>query len=234
MAGLSLADNWINLNQKIQIAAEMSGRSIEDILFIGISKFQSHDKIEALYHLGCKAFGESYVPELVTKQVALSGLDIQWHFVGRLQTNKVKKVVGTVDLIHSVDRLSLGEEIDKRAAHISTVQPILVQVNIHEEESKAGVHIEKVPKLLEQLQRLPHIRIQGLMSMPPLFATESESRQSFAKVRELLMTWKDYLDPMHPFDQLSMGTSHDYEAAILEGATMIRLGTVLFGERPSR
>ncbi|PIS11316.1 MAG: YggS family pyridoxal phosphate-dependent enzyme [Bdellovibrio sp. CG10_big_fil_rev_8_21_14_0_10_47_8] len=199
---------------------------------LAVSKFQPAEKIRGLYQQGQRLFGENYVQEALEKQRALSDLQIQWHDIGRLQKNKVKLVLGHFSLIHSVDALELAQAIDQKAKQQNIQQAILLQLNLANEQSKGGFSEENLldsTALLDTMAGLKNIEIHGLMTMPPLAEDPKQSRPYFQRLRKL----KDQLQKRWPtLTELSMGTSSDYLVAAEEGATMVRLGTMLFGERP--
>lgn len=201
---------------------------------LAVSKLQPVEKIKALYDQGQRSFGENYVQEALEKIETLKDLsDIQWHLIGSLQKNKAKYVVGKFALIHSVDSLELAQVLSRQCVNKQVQQNILIQVNLAEEESKGGFDRETLLAQWSNLTQLPHIQIQGLMTMPPLTETGVEVRPYFRGLRELRDDLKKQTDlSIHPLKELSMGTSHDYAVAIEEGATIVRLGTILFGERP--
>ncbi|GIL16651.1 MAG: UPF0001 protein [Oligoflexia bacterium] len=198
---------------------------------LAVSKLQSEDQIRALYEKGQRSFGENYVQELTKKMENLANLDIHWHFIGSLQKNKAKYIVGKVDLIHSVDSFELAQALQKEAVKKNVIQNILIQVNIAEEQTKSGIKLSEVKELVEKIKALPNIKIKGLMTMPPLELDPEQARPYFRELRKL----RDQLTSLSPeLTELSMGTSHDYSVAAEEGATWVRLGTILFGERPRR
>jgi hypothetical protein len=212
---------------------QKNGRPRESLTVLAVSKLQPVEKIEELYRLGHRAFGENYVQEALGKKRQLGGLEIQWHLIGSLQKNKVKHVLGHFHLIHSVDSLKLAEAISKQGADQSIPQNILLQVNVADEASKGGFAVEEILSAWEPLRALPNLRICGLMTMPPLHDDPEEARPHFRSLRDLLSKLRGRCGEgsPHPLSQLSMGTSHDYHVAIEEGATIVRLGTILFGER---
>lgn len=201
---------------------------------LAVSKLQPVEKIRDLYSQGQRRFGENYVQEALDKQEALSDLaDIEWHLIGHLQKNKAKYVVGKFHLIHSVESLELAQVLSRQCESKNVQQNILIQVNLAHEETKSGFDKADVLKAWSELIRLPNLHIMGLMTMPPLTETGSEVRHYFTELRELRDELKKQTDTAaHPMTELSMGTSHDYRVAIEEGATIVRLGTILFGERP--
>jgi len=195
---------------------------------IAVSKLQSVEKILNLYGQGQRHFAENYVQEALKKQSEISKPDICWHFIGRLQKNKAKDVVGKFNMIHSVDQFTLAEAINKQAEKKNLIQKILIQVNLSKEETKGGVDEQGLDQLLEKTQQLKNIQVLGLMTMPPLEEDPEKSRPYFKKLKLLqLKLVKKYPQ----LKELSMGTSSDYIVAAEEGATFVRLGTILFGER---
>lgn len=203
---------------------------------LAVSKLQPADKIRDLYNKGQRRFGENYVQEALEKQKTLADLpDIEWHLIGHLQKNKAKMVVGAFHLIHSVDSLELAQALSRQCENKGVQQNILIQVNLAQEESKEGFSKTKILECWKPLTQLPHLSIFGLMTMPPLTETGAEVRPYFVELRELRDQLKTMTDlQTHPLTELSMGTSHDYPVAVEEGATIVRLGTILFGERPAK
>ncbi len=203
---------------------------------LAVSKLQTPQKIRHLYAEGQRRFGENYVQEALEKQELLADLpDIEWHLIGHLQKNKSKHVVGKFHLIHSVDSLELAQALNKRAEKMNIQQNILLQVNLAQEISKTGFDKERLLNQWDEVCALKHLKIMGLMTMPPLTETGEEVRPYFRELRELRDQLREgTTDSKHPMTELSMGTSHDYGVAIEEGATILRLGTILFGERPAK
>lgn len=193
---------------------------------IAVSKLQSAAKIRALAMQGQLAFGENYVQEAIEKIETLRDLTIEWHFIGHLQKNKVKQVVGNFAYIHSVDSVELAEKISQQAGKLNLRQKILLEVNIANEASKAGFKPQNLEASFLKIVQLPHLQVCGLMTMPPLLNDNETTRGYFHQLKKLA-------DKVQ-LPELSMGTSADYQTALKEGATMIRLGTVLFGERPRK
>lgn len=201
---------------------------------LAVSKLQPIEKIRELYATGQRCFAENYVQEALAKQEDLKDLEIEWHLIGHLQKNKVKYVVGKFALIHSVDSLELARAISQRAENMKLTQKILLQVNLAGEATKGGFDREILLRQWPELRGLPALEIAGLMTMPPLTENPEEVRSYFRELRELLTELQKYGAGGHPLRELSMGTSHDYPVAIEEGATIVRLGTILFGERPRK
>jgi pyridoxal phosphate enzyme (YggS family) len=215
------------VKDRIDSACRNAGREVSSVTLIGASKMVPAARLEGFQQDGLLQFGENYIQEGVEKvrHFQEKGLEATWHFIGALQSNKAREAVAHFDLIHSVDRLSLARELDKEARKIGKVQPVLLQVNVGGESSKAGTSPEELPKLWEAVASLQNLRIEGLMSLPPFREVAEESRPYHRALRELLLA-----SPL-PSGQLSMGMSHDFEIAIEEGATLIRVGTALFGAR---
>ncbi len=215
--------------ERIERACVRAGRDPKEVKLLGASKTVPPERIRTFYECGLKTFGENRVQEFLKKLDKLSDLSIDWHFIGRLQTNKVKYLMGKVSLIHSLDRESLADEIDKRAGKAGKVQDVLIEVNVGGEESKGGVEPEKLRNLFEYALSKENLRVIGLMTIPPYLEDPEEVRPFFAKLRYL----KDSLEREFGLElpHLSMGMSHDFEVAVEEGATIVRVGTLLFGER---
>lgn len=218
--------------RRIAAAAERAGRRADDVRLLAVSKGQPVEKIRAFRRAGATLFGENYVQEFLEKYEALRDDDIRWHFIGRLQTNKVKYIVDKVECIHSVDSLKLAEEIERQAEkhHIAQL-PILLQINIGEEDTKGGVSVDEAIALYRAVRTLSRITVRGLMTLPPFLEPE-EVRPYFRRLRELRdrIIHEEKANPAL-FSELSMGMSHDFEVAVEEGATIVRLGTILFGQR---
>jgi len=227
---MSLEQRLDSVLQRVERAAKKSGRTPGDVTLVAVTKTWSPDVVRSAYNLGLRHFGENYLQEAQKKMAELSGLsDIRWHFVGHLQSNKIKSMVGQFHLIHSVDRESVIAEMAKRS---KVPFQILLEVQFVPEAQKSGAQLKDVPKLLEQIQNCQGVQLHGLMVMPPQGLSADESRAVFAQVRESALRWqKDDLSAPHHLHQLSMGTSDDFEVAVEMGSTLIRLGTVLFGER---
>ena len=212
-------------------AARSRGRG-QNVGLIAVSKTHSVEKIQALYDLGVRDFGESYVQEWETKRDQLPG-DIHWHFIGALQSNKARFLVNQVELIHSLDRRSLLKAVQKRA---EAPVKMLVQVNLGGEKAKSGVELEELEKFLLQVEEYPRVAVAGVMGVVPYRENPEENRGHFRELYEKVEALREKFLESRPdlaagLKELSMGMSDDFEVAIEEGATMIRLGTVLFGER---
>ena len=215
--------------ERIESACRRSGRDPSGVTLLGATKTVPPQRIEEFYRCGLRTFGENRVQEFLRKAEALSHLDIDWHFIGRLQSNKVKYLIGKVSLIHSLDRRSLADEIQKRAERAGRVQEVLIEVNLGGEESKGGVPPEEAGELISYVLSLPALRVRGLMCIPPYLEDPEEVRPYFIKLRKLRDNLEREFSVSLP--HLSMGMSHDFEVAVEEGATIVRVGTLLFGER---
>jgi pyridoxal phosphate enzyme (YggS family) len=217
-----------DLKARVAAAATASGRKVEDVRLLAVSKTFSEAHIRIAYGLGVRDFAENYVQEALAKQESLKDLEICWHFIGQLQSNKVKMVANRFDWLHSVDRAKLIDEVSKRSVG---AQRILIEVNLAGENSKGGCRAGELPQLLELAQNSPHLEVCGLMFMAPLDLALEEQRQYYSRARKLRDTMSAYVTAPHHLGELSMGTSHDFAVAIAEGATVVRLGTALFGSR---
>lgn len=210
-------------------AATEAGRPSGEVALLAVSKTFAPDAIREAYHAGQVCFAESYVQEALNKLAALHDLPIEWHFIGPVQSNKTRAIAEHFAWVHSVDRLKIAERLSaQRPAHLPPLQ-ICLQVNISEEASKSGVPSGEVAQLAMKVARLPHLELRGLMAIPAPSDDVSAQRAAFARLREL----RDQLGRQGlRLDTLSMGMSHDFAAAITEGATMVRVGTAIFGKRP--
>lgn len=222
------------IREKIARACERVGRPPEDVTLVGASKTVQVERLRPFYEAGLRDFGENYVQEALGKIQAFenSGLAANWHCIGALQSRKARDVAGKFTLIHSVDRLSLAREIDKAAAKLGKIQEVLLQVNLGGEATKSGVEPADLAELFCACRELPHSRVRGLMSLPPYREIAEETREfhrALRILREELIT-KNGASP-EEFAYLSMGMTHDFEIAIEEGATHVRVGTGLFGGR---
>ncbi|WP_035243842.1 YggS family pyridoxal phosphate-dependent enzyme [Desulfonatronovibrio hydrogenovorans] len=225
-----LLKNLDELNQKIRKALAAAGSPDRLVTLIAVSKKQPLEKIDALARAGHLNFGENYVQEALPKMEKLAHQDLKWHFIGGLQSNKAKYVSGRFSLIHSVDSEKLAQGLHNKAKSLDIIQPVLIQVNLAGESQKSGTSPGQLPDLAEKILAMNHLRLEGLMTMPPFFDDPERSRPYFAALRSERDLLKKRLGVKLP--HLSMGMSGDFEAAIKEGATLIRLGTALFGPRP--
>jgi PLP dependent protein len=231
-----LKENLENVLNRIRNAAINCGRNPETIRLVAVTKTVPVHRIRAAIEADITLFGENYVQEAKDKINKLSGYPVSWHFIGTLQSNKVKYVVKLFDLIHSVDSIKLIMEIDKQAKKIGKTQDILIQVNVAGEVQKSGTSPDQVLEMLKTVSRLENVSIKGLMTMPPYFNDPEKVRPFFKQLRELSnQLQKELFDLSFTshirLDELSMGMTGDFEAAIDEGATLVRIGTAIFGER---
>lgn len=225
-----LKENLIQVEEKINAACLRSGRSRNEVTLIAVSKTKPIPMLAEIYEEGVRDFGENKVQEILEKHDVLPN-DIKWHMIGHLQRNKVKAVIDKVSLIHSVDSFRLAEEINIQAKKINITVPILVQVNIAGEDTKFGITKEDAIALVEQIAELDNLRIQGLMTIAPLVNDPEDNRQYFRGIRQLSVDIRNKNIDNVCMDILSMGMTGDYEVAIEEGATMVRVGTGIFGAR---
>ncbi len=219
------------INRRIRTAAENSGRRPEEIRLVAVSKTVAADHVRAAVTAGIQILGENYIQEAREKIAALSDLEVEWHFIGHLQRNKAKYAVRLFDLIHSVDSLRLAQEIDRQAAKAGRQQAILIQVNTGKEATKSGIYEEDAMTLIRDAARLEHIAVKGLMTLPPYFYAPEKVRPYFSALRKLRDRVRDANIPGIAMEALSMGMTGDFETAIAEGATFVRIGTAIFGER---
>ena len=225
-----LAEKIQEVEKNIQEACKKANRSREDVTLIAVSKTKPVSMLNEVYDLGIRNFGENKVQELFEKHIQLPN-DIIWHQIGHLQTNKVKQVIDKASLIHSVDSVRLAETIEKEAAKKDVIVNILIEVNVAEEESKFGFKVEEVIPAIETIATFPHVRIQGLMTIAPFVENPEENRSIFACLQKLSVDIRSKNIDNVSVDILSMGMTNDYQIAIEEGATMVRVGTGIFGER---
>lgn len=218
------------IEENICKACEKAGRERSEVTLIAVSKTKPLEDLQAVYDLNIRDFGENKVQELTGKIEAMPE-DIKWHMIGHLQRNKVKYIVDKVELIHSVDSLRLAEEISKQAIKKNVNVNILVEINIGDEESKFGISADEVKELVRDIAKLDNIKVQGLMCVAPYVVDSEENRAFFHKIKDLSVDiMKENIDNVS-MNVLSMGMSNDYQVAIEEGATMVRIGSNLFGKR---
>lgn len=225
-----LKESLEQVRQNIRNACERAGRDPSEVTLIAVSKTKPNEMLQEAYDAGVRVFGENKVQELVGKMDSLPD-DIEWHMIGHLQRNKVKYIAGRVALIHSVDSFRLAEEINIQAKKRGIIIPILVEVNIGEESSKFGVHADDAMELVRQIAELNGVSVKGLMTIAPYVVDSEENRPLFHKIRELAIDIRNENIDNVSMDILSMGMTNDYEVAVEEGATLVRVGTGIFGER---
>lgn len=225
-----LKENLANVEQNIMDACKRAGRAREEVTLIAVSKTKPVSMLEEIYNENIRDFGENKVQEMCDKMDKLPS-DIKWHMIGHLQRNKVKYIVDRVSLIHSVDTYRLAEEINIQAKKKNIIVPILVEVNIAGEESKFGTTAEDAILLVEEISKLENVRIKGLMTIAPYVVDAEENRLYFRKIKQLSVDITNKNIDNVSMEILSMGMTGDYAVAIEEGATMVRVGTGIFGER---
>ena len=225
-----LKENLANVEKNIEQACKNAGRSRDEVTLIAVSKTKPVEMLQEIYDENIRDFGENKVQELCSKMEQLQS-HIRWHMIGHLQRNKVKYIVGKVELIHSVDTYRLAEEINIQAKKQNVIVPILVEVNIAHEESKFGISAEDAILLVEEISKLENIRIKGLMTIAPYVENPEDNRLYFRKIKQLSVDITNKNIDNVFMEILSMGMTGDYMVAIEEGATMVRVGTGIFGER---
>lgn len=223
-------ENLIAVQAKIEAACKRSGRDPKEVTLIAVSKTKPISMIQEAIEAGKKEFGENKAQEMREKHETLPN-DLKWHFIGHLQTNKVKYVVGRASLIHSVDSLHLAEAIEKESAKQNLVSDILVEVNVAQETSKFGLKISEVETLLQKIAKFPHIHVCGLMTIAPYVSDPEQNRDIFCQLKKLSVDIATKNIDNIDMSVLSMGMTGDYEVAVEEGATHVRVGTGIFGER---
>lgn len=225
-----LYENYEKVVENVKKACERSGRNFQDVTIIAVSKTKPLSDVEELLAHGITEFGENKVQEMVDKYEHVSK-PVNWHLIGHLQTNKVKYIVDKACLIHSVDSVHLAKEIEKEAEKKDVVVKVLIEVNIAQEESKFGIREDEVYSLIDAIKDMPHVHVMGLMTIAPFVDNPEENRVYFRKMHQLLLDIKSKCIDNIDINVLSMGMTNDYEIAVEEGATMIRVGTAIFGAR---
>ena len=223
-----LADNIAKLLERVRLSTEKSQRCADDILLLAVSKTRPAEDIRAAHSCGLSEFGESYLQEALEKIDDLHDLDLVWHFIGPIQSNKTRAIASHFDWVHSVDRVKIARRLnEQRPAQLPPLQ-VCLQVNISSEASKSGVTPQQLPQLAQEVSQLPHLQLRGLMAIPGASDDKEEQQQAFAQMhREFTQLRRQFPQ----LDTLSMGMSGDMEAAIAQGSTIVRIGTALFGPR---
>lgn len=225
-----LCENLQRVEQKIRDACVRTGRSQEEVTLIAVSKTKPVEMLQEVYDAGAREFGENKPQELKEKYSQLPS-DIKWHMIGHLQTNKIKYIIERACMIHSIDSFHLAEAVSKEAVKRNLVMPVLIEVNIAKEDTKFGIIPEEAEKLIQQISKLPGIQVRGLMTVAPYTDCPEENRHYFADLRKLFVDIKAKNIDNVDMRDLSMGMTGDYEIAIEEGTTMVRVGTGIFGTR---
>ena len=231
MAQTSIRQNLLQIQERIANAANRAGRRIEDITLIGVSKTHPAITIQEAFQAGVRRFGENRVQEWEVKRVGTNNLAATWHLIGHLQGNKAAKAAKLFHCVDSVDDFALAQKLDRARAEASVPAKlrVLIEVRVAKEETKSGVEIAALPQLAEEIATLPHLELAGLMCIPPYLLEAEQVRPYFRRLRELREELQTKLGL--PLPVLSMGMSHDFEVAIEEGSTCVRVGTAIFGER---
>ena len=230
---MTIAESVARVRERIDAAARRAGRDPGKIALVAVSKTVDPARIRRAIEAGVDRLGENYVQE-AQKKIEELGRAAAWHFIGHLQSNKARAAVRLFDFVHSVDSLRLAEELSRAARQENRVLPVLLQVNLGQEATKFGAGEDEVFRLLEGMSSLPGIAVKGLMALPPYSENPEDSRPYFRALRELGEAVSRRNIPGVLMEELSMGMSHDFETAVEEGATMVRVGTAIFGPRPAR
>lgn len=226
-----IADRIARVRENIANACAAVGRDPREVTLMAVTKTVDADRINEALAAGITHIGENRVQEFLGKRDALKLNGVEAHLIGHLQTNKVKQIVGKVDMIQSVDSERVARAIDSASAALGIVTPVLVEVNIGGEEAKSGISPDLLEELLIQIAQMPHVSVQGLMTVPPILEHSSEKRAIFAKMKKLFIDMREKNIHNISMNVLSMGMSSDYEEAVMEGATLVRVGSAIFGER---
>lgn len=225
-----LSENLREVQDNISEACRRSGRNPKEVTLIAVSKTKPVEVLQDAYDAGARFFGENKVQEITAKYPVLPS-DIHWHMIGHLQRNKVKYIIDKVDMIHSVDSLRLAQTIEQEAAKHNKIMPILLEVNIAEEDTKFGLKVQEVQPLLEEISSFEHIQVEGLMTIAPFVDNAEDNREVFRALKKLSVDISGKNINNINMHVLSMGMTGDYEVAVEEGATMVRVGTGIFGAR---
>ena len=229
MGPQNLPEHLQSIRERLAAAAATAGRNVDSITLLAASKDQPPERVRAVAAAGVRHFGESYLQEALQKMAALRDLPVTWHFIGRLQTNKTRQVAGAFEWVHGVDRLKIAERLSQQRPPDAPPLNLCLQVNVAGESSKGGVPASELPALAAAVAKLPRLKLRGLMCIPPDEPDPARQRHWFAALRRELESLNAAGARL---DTLSMGMSGDFESAVLEGATIVRIGTALFGPRP--
>ncbi len=228
-----VAKHYHDICTRMESACKRAGRLASEVTLIAVSKTKPTDMLKEAYDAGARDFGENKVQEILAKSPVLPA-DIRWHMIGHLQTNKVRQVIGRACLIHSVDSVKLAREIEKESRKHDLITPILLEINVAREESKYGFFLEEAEAALMEIASFPHVSVQGLMTIAPIVEKAEENREIFRKLHQFFIDIKCKNIDNVTMSVLSMGMTGDFEVAVEEGATMVRVGTGIFGERQIR
>ncbi|WP_173921289.1 YggS family pyridoxal phosphate-dependent enzyme [Pseudidiomarina piscicola] len=225
----SIVDRLKEVRSSIESACLQSNRSSESVQLLAVSKTKPASDIRSLYHAGQQQFGENYLQEALTKQQQLLDLtDIVWHFIGPIQSNKTRDIASHFAWVHSIDRLKIARRLSQQRAQDAPPLNVLIQINIDDESTKAGIQPEQLVEFAGEMAQLPNLKLRGLMTLPAAEASAQQQQQSFATMQRL---YSELASQYPTVDTLSMGMSNDLESAIKAGSTMVRIGTALFGAR---
>ncbi|PPD34234.1 MAG: YggS family pyridoxal phosphate-dependent enzyme [Methylomonas sp.] len=222
----SMAERFQHIRSQIRHATSIAGRPKDSVQLLAVSKTKPASDIAELYHLGQRHFAENYVQEALTKQQQLTAFNISWHFIGPIQSNKTKPIACHFAWVHSVDRLKIAQRLSEQRPENLPPLNICLQVNISDEASKSGVSVEELPEMVQAVSVLPNLRLRGVMAIPEPESNYAKQRQPYRRLYQAVQQLE-----RADLDSFSFGMSGDLKAAIMEGATMVRIGTALFGER---
>lgn len=225
-----ISERIARVREQVARAGHRAGRSAEDVILIAVSKTFDSATVQRAVDAGMRDLGENRVQEAVPKAGQISG-DVRWHLIGHLQSNKARQAVETFEVIHTIDSVQLVERVDRIAHELGRRPKVLIQVDLAHEPTKSGADESELPSIIETLDQAQHLEFQGLMVLPPFFDSQEQTRPYFRRLREILGSLNDRRSPERKLTELSMGMSHDFEVAIEEGATMVRVGTAIFGSR---
>ena len=225
-----IRERLVRVREQIARAAERAGRSAEDITLIAVSKTFDPSTVQQAVDAGAHDLGENRVQEAIAKVATVKG-NLRWHLIGHLQSNKARQAVEAFDVIHTVDSSQLAQRLDRAAGEVGRRPAVLVQVDLAHEPTKSGADESELPAIIEALDSARHLELRGLMTLPPFFDSAEQTRPYFRRLREILESLNRGREPEQKLTELSMGMSHDFEAAVEEGATMVRVVTAIFGAR---
>lgn len=226
----AIRDRLLRVRDRIARAAERSGRNAEDVSLIAVSKTFDPPTIQQAVDAGARDLGENRIQEALTKVGQING-GVRWHLIGHLQSNKARQAIETFEVIHTIDSVQLAERLNRIAGELNRRPDVLIQVDLAHEPTKSGADERELPGIMETLDAADHLNFRGLMTLPPFFETSEQTRPFFRRLRELIESLNRNRESGRQLTELSMGMSHDFEVAIEEGATMVRVGTAIFGSR---
>src|SRR6266404_1178413 len=225
-----IRERLARVREQVAEAAQRAGRNAKDVTLIAVSKTFGPATVQQAVDAGARELGENRVQEGIAKAPQISG-DVRWHLIGHLQSNKARQAVETLGVIHTIDRIELVERLDRIGGELNRRPDVLIQVDLAHEPTKSGADENELAPIIEALDQAQHLELKGLMVLPPFFDSPEQTRPSYRKLREVLENMNGSRTPERKLTELSMGMSHDFEVAIEEGATMVRVGTAIFGSR---